>query len=122
MSTKKESFTEDVSIISHGVRIDGNLMSEGNVRIDGIIVGNITVSGNLTIGDSSQLNGEIKAKNITMSGKVVGKILAEEKLKLEPKSVLKGDLITKYLIIEEGACFEGNSHMNNSVTPQSTEQ
>jgi cytoskeletal protein CcmA (bactofilin family) len=114
MSTKKDTFTEDVSIISHGVRIDGNLISNGNVRIDGIIVGNITVNGNLTIGDASQLNGDVKAKNVTMSGKLTGRITAEEKLKLEPKSVLKGDLITKYLIIEEGAIFEGNSQMNNN--------
>jgi len=123
MAVKKESLTEDVSIISNGVKIDGNLFSEGNVRIDGAVEGNVVVIGNLTIGDLSQLNGEVKAKNITMSGKVFGKIVAEEKLKLEPKSVLKGDLITKYLIIEEGAFFEGNSQMNHAKeAPPSNEQ
>ena len=115
MTSKKDSLDEDVSILSHGVRIEGNLFSEGNVRIDGVVNGNITIGGNLTIGDSSQLNGEVKAKNITMSGKVVGKVFAQEKLKLENKSSLKGDIISKFLIIEEGACFEGNSHMNDNV-------
>ncbi len=114
MAVKKDSLSEDVSIISSGVKIDGNLTSNGNVRIDGTVVGNIIVDGNLTIGDQSQLNGDVKAKNITMSGKVVGKITAEEKLKLENKSVLKGDLITKFLVIEEGAFFEGTSRMNSA--------
>jgi cytoskeletal protein CcmA (bactofilin family) len=113
MAVKKDSLSEDVSIISNGVKIDGNLESNGNVRIDGTIIGNIIVNGNLTLGDLGKLNGDVKAKNITMSGHVVGKITAEEKLKLEPKSVLKGDLITKFLIIEEGAFFEGTSRMNN---------
>lgn len=121
MAHKKDSPAEDVSIISSGVKIEGNLVSEGNVRIDGIVEGNVTVNGNLTIGDVSELHGEVKAKNITMSGKVFGKISAQEKLKLEQKSILKGDLITKFLIIEEGASFEGYSHMNNSAPSENKE-
>jgi cytoskeletal protein CcmA (bactofilin family) len=121
MAVKKDSISEDVSIISNGVRIDGNLVSRGNVRIDGSVTGNITVDGNLTVGEASQLNGEVKAKNVTMSGKLTGKIFAEEKLKLEAKSVLKGDLTTKYLVIEEGAYFEGNSQMNNLNVSQTSE-
>ena len=121
MAHKKEAIVEDVSIISNGVKIEGNLFSLGNVRIDGSVFGNVTVNGNLTIGDSSELNGEIKATNITMSGKIIGKVNAHEKLKLESKSVLKGDLTTKYLIIEEGALFEGNSQMNHSDSSENKE-
>ncbi|MCX6171095.1 MAG: polymer-forming cytoskeletal protein [Ignavibacteriales bacterium] len=122
MANKRDSITEDVSIISSGVKIDGNLYSDGNVRIDGSIKGNISVSGNLTIGDVSEIYGEVKAKNITMSGKVLGKINSLEKLKLESKAYLKGDLITKFLIIEEGAHFEGFSSMNNGVSSEPKEE
>lgn len=121
MAHKKETNAEDVSIISSGVKIEGNLFSLGNVRIDGTVFGNVTVNGNLTIGDSSELNGEIKANNITMSGKIIGKVNAQEKLKLESKSVLKGDLITKYLVVEEGALFEGHSQMNHTDSSDSKE-
>ncbi len=121
MANKRDSDAEEVSIISKGVKIDGNLFSEGNVRIDGSVNGNVSVNGNLTIGDTSEIDGEIKAKNITMNGKVVGKIVTHEKLKLESKAHLKGDLITKYLIIEEGAYFEGSSHMNNGKLPEQKE-
>ena len=113
MASKKDSLAEDVSIISNSVKIDGNLFSEGNVRVDGIIHGNVSVNGNLTVGDGSEIQGEVKAKNITMSGKVLGKVTAQEKIKLESKAILKGDLITKFLVIDEGAYFEGYSHMNN---------
>ena len=122
MAHKKETIAEDVSIISSGVKIEGNLFSLGNVRIDGSVLGNVTVNGNLTIGDSSELNGEIKANNITMSGKIIGKVNAQEKLKLESKSVLKGDLITKYLVVEEGALFEGHSQMNHSDSSDNKEE
>lgn len=115
MSQKKDSYAEEVSIISSGVKIEGNLFSEGNVRIDGSIQGDITINGNLTVGETSEMRGEVKAKNITMSGKIFGKVIAQEKLKLESKSYLKGDLITKILVIDEGAYFEGYSHMNSGV-------
>ncbi len=114
MGSKKDLHDDEVSIISSGVKIEGNLTSEGNVRIDGIIVGNLSINGNLTIGETSEVYGEIKAKNVTTNGKIEGKILATEKLKLEPKSVVKGDLVTKILIIEEGAVFEGHSSMNGA--------
>lgn len=113
MAHRRDSDAEEVSIISKGVKIDGNLYSDGNVRIDGSVNGNVTINGNLTIGETCEIDGETQAKNITMNGKVTGKMVTQEKLKLESKAYLKGDLITKYLIIEEGAFFEGSSHMNN---------
>ncbi len=122
MANRRDSEAEEVSIISKGVKIDGNLFSEGNVRIDGAVNGNVSINGNLTIGDTSHIEGEIKANNITMNGKVFGKIVTNEKLKLESKAHLKGDLITKYLIIEEGAFFEGSSQMNNGKIPVQKER
>jgi len=102
MATKKDSLAE-------------------NVRIDGAVHGNVSVNGNLTVGDSSEIHGEIKAKNITMSGKVYGKVTAYEKVKLESKSMLKGDLITKFLIVDEGAYFEGYSFMDNTASSNTNE-
>lgn len=104
----------EVSILSSGVKIEGKLYSEGNVRIDGTIIGDVTVNGNLTLGDTSDINGELKAKNITMSGKVDGKVIASEKLILESKSKLKGDLFARILVIQEGALFDGTSTMSGN--------
>ncbi len=114
MASRKDHLTEDVSIISNSVRIEGNLFSEGNVRIDGVVNGNITVNGNLTVGEGSKINGEMKAKNVTMNGSLTGKVFADEKLRLESKAILRGDLVAKALIVEEGALFQGYSNMENT--------
>jgi len=113
MAVKKDMHAEEVSIISGGVKLEGSLFSEGNVRIDGMVLGNVTVNGNLTIGEIANIQGELKANNVVMGGKIEGKITALDTLRLESKSVLKGDLITRKLIIEDGAFFEGRSMMNN---------
>lgn len=115
MAQKKDYSAEEVSILSSGVKIEGKFYSEGNVRVDGQIFGELKVNGNLTLGDQSEVKGDIKAKNITLSGSVEGTVLASEKVVMESKSVLKGDLFAKVLVIEEGAKFDGKSTMNQAA-------
>ena len=112
------STSVDVSILSSGVKIEGKLYSEGNMRIDGKVIGDVTVNGNLTLGESAEVKGEVRAKNITLSGKVDGLVEVNEKLILESQSVLEGDLTAKILVIEEGAKFEGKSNMSSKPKPE----
>lgn len=118
MSQKRiSSSVEDVSILSSGVKIEGKLYSEGNVRIDGKLIGDAIVNGNLTLGDGSELSGKVKAQNISVSGKLEGIVTASEKLILESKAVMKGDITAKILVIEEGAKFDGKSVMESAARP-----
>ncbi|MCO6474005.1 MAG: polymer-forming cytoskeletal protein [Melioribacteraceae bacterium] len=113
MGPKKDfRSSEEVSILSKGVKIEGKFSSDGNVRIDGIIIGDVIVNGNLTLGDGSKIQGEINAKNVTISGSIEGSVKATEKVILESSSRLKGDVISKLLIIQEGAKFDGKSTMS----------
>jgi len=124
-SKKDEVYSEDVSILSSGVNIDGKLTSNGNVRIDGKIIGDVDIKGNLTLGTSSSINGEIKAKNVTISGKVEGTLKVDNKLTLESTATVKGDIFAKSLIIEEGAKFDGKSsmgHNSSSLTTSTSEK
>lgn len=102
---------EDVSIISKSTQIEGKLTSSGSLRIDGIMNGDIVVNGNLTLGETAVIKGEVKAENITNSGKIFGQVFASEKLIMESKSVLKGDITARTLVIEPGAVFEGKCVM-----------
>lgn len=118
MAQKRNSTSvEDVSILSSGVKIEGKLYSEGNVRIDGKMIGDVIVNGNLTLGEGSELNGKVKAQNIAVSGKMEGVVTSTEKLILESKAVLKGDISAKILVIEEGAKFDGKSMMETTAKP-----
>ena len=103
---------DEVTIISSGVVIDGKVSSNGNVRIDGIVKGDLKADGNVTVGESGEINGEITAEVVTV-GKVTGTVLGKEKIVLEPKANLKGDIVTKILVVEAGAKFDGNSNMSS---------
>lgn len=104
---------DSVTIISEGVVIEGKLSSKGNVRIDGTINGNLNVSGNVTVGKSGLVTGEVNGQMIIHGGKIEGTLKATDKVVLEGTSILKGDIFTKILVVEEGAVFDGNSSMSS---------
>ena len=106
--------SEETTIISRGVKIEGKITSDGNIRVDGDIKGDIISQNNVTVGESGQVNGQINANVITIGGKVVGTVSAKEKLALEVKGNLKGDIFAKTLVVEAGAKFDGNSKMGDS--------
>ena len=114
MKVKNSNIGKDeVTIISAGVLIEGKMSSNGNIRIDGTINGNVTADGNITVGENGEINGEINGEAVTVGGRVMGSVTAKEKLTLEAKSYLKGDLLTKILVIDAGAIFDGKSSMNS---------
>ena len=109
--------TEDITIISNGVKIEGKVASTGSIRVDGTLQGDLNAKGNVTVGEQGNINGEIIANIVTIGGNVVGTVNAKEKLILETKCVLKGDIITKVLVIEAGAKFDGKSNMGDVREP-----
>jgi cytoskeletal protein CcmA (bactofilin family) len=106
--------SDDITIISNGVKVDGTVSSEGSIRLDGIIKGDIICEGNVTIGEQGEVYGKVNGQSIAIGGKVEGVINAKEKLMLESKANLKGDVFTKILVVEAGARFDGKSNMGDS--------
>jgi cytoskeletal protein CcmA (bactofilin family) len=106
--------SDEVTIISNGVKIEGKITSSGNIRIDGDVQGDITSQNNVAIGEFGKVNGQINANEIIIGGTVSGTVKAKEKLVLDSKSKLNGDIITKILVVEAGAKFEGKSKMGEN--------
>ena len=113
--------SDETTIISHGVKIEGKVSCNGNIRVEGEIQGDITSQGKVIVGENGKVNGQISGDDVTIGGKVSGTIRAKEKLVLDSKGNLKGDIFTKILLVEAGAKFDGKSSMGNTretiVTP-----
>ena len=106
--------SEDLTIISHGVKLEGKISCDGSIRVDGTIQGDVSSQGNVTVGEQGVVNGQVNGQMIIIGGKVTGMINAKDKLTLESKADLKGDVFTKILVVEAGARFEGKSNMGDS--------
>ncbi len=108
------------TLIGKGSQFEGNLNVQNSLRIDGKLKGNIKSSDSIIIGKEGDVEGDIEVKNAVIGGKVKGKISATGKVTLESSSVFFGTMRATKLVIDEGAVFDGTSHMkeaNNKSTP-----
>jgi len=109
-SSRPAGGARNPTFIAAGTQVQGDLKSQGTVRIDGVILGSVLVDGDLEIAPGGRIEGEeVKAHNILVNGEVRAKVIAEGKLTLTKRAHLEGDVIAKALDIEAGATFVGRS-------------
>jgi cytoskeletal protein CcmA (bactofilin family) len=93
------------SIICADMKINGSVISEGALQIDGIVDGDVSAT-DITIGASGQITGEVKAEVVKVKGRIRGSIRAR-KVELETGAHVKGDIVHSSLQIQSNAVFEG---------------
>jgi cytoskeletal protein CcmA (bactofilin family) len=94
------------SIISADLRIVGDLVSAGDIQIDGEVEGDIQ-SRTLTVGEGAQVKGSISAETVRVCGAVTGQIKATT-VTLDKTAKVMGDILHTSLAIEPGAFLEGH--------------
>jgi cytoskeletal protein CcmA (bactofilin family) len=94
------------SIVSAGLQVTGNMISDGDVQIEGAIEGDVK-SRMLTVGEAGSVKGGIEAEQVFVSGEVIGKIKAAN-VSLARTARVSGDIIHEVLSVEAGAHLEGN--------------
>ncbi len=94
------------SIISASLKIVGDLISEGDVQVDGIIEGEVKTR-TLTVSENATVKGPIQAKTVHVRGSVTGQINAHT-VELGSTGKVVGDIVHAVLTIEAGASLEGN--------------
>lgn len=107
--------TKPETTIGANTRFVGTLTSDGNIRIDGSVEGDIEVLGNLIVGETGRVIATIKAQNVHVSGAVKGEIIATEKLEISPTGKVWGDITTAALQIDPGGLFRGQSTMSANI-------
>lgn len=114
MGKYNETETVAINLISNGTDITGDVKSNGDIRIDGSLTGNLITKGKVVIGQTGKVNGEVVCKNSEVSGIVEGKIVVSQLLILKASSKILGDISTSKLSIEPGAIFSGNCKMSEN--------
>jgi cytoskeletal protein CcmA (bactofilin family) len=114
MAKYNETESITINLISNGTDITGDIKSNGDIRIDGSLIGNLNTKGKVVIGLTGKVKGEIICKNSEVSGLIEGKIAVSQLLNLKATSKIIGDIATSKLSIEPGAKFTGNCKMSDN--------
>lgn len=113
MGKNNGSENNAINLLAIGTEITGDINSNGDIRIDGTLVGNIITKGKVVIGETGKVKGEIKCKNSDVSGSIEGKIVVSQLLSLKVTANVNGDIQTNKLAIEPGSKFTGNCNMSD---------
>lgn len=103
-----------INLIAKGTTITGEIKSEGDIRIDGELKGNIQSTGRVVVGDTGKVLGEIVCRNCEIAGYVKGKIDIAELINLKATATVIGEINTQRLSIEPGSVFSGNCTMEDT--------
>ena len=103
------------TLISAGTTLNGDIISENDLRVDGTIKGNIKCSSKIIIGPTGFVDGHIESANADITGKVQGNVVVKEFLQLRGESKVTGNLTAAKLQIDPTATFNGQCHMGGTV-------
>ena len=101
----------DTTVILKGTTVSGELYGTGSVLIEGTFLGGIRVDGTVTVARSGEVKGPIRAGEVSVAGNVTGDIAAGGVLRLEMTGYIAGNVTMRSFVIEDGGCFDGQSHM-----------
>jgi cytoskeletal protein CcmA (bactofilin family) len=115
---KTKPYTEQLgktNRIVEGTKIEGNIHSVADFRLDGELIGNFKSDGKLVVGPLGSIIGDIECKNADIEGNFRGKIEVEELLNLKSTAIIEGNVIVGKLAVEPGALFTATCSMKNNV-------
>jgi cytoskeletal protein CcmA (bactofilin family) len=104
-SVKPRKNSAPPSIISLGLTVTGNLVTEGDVQVEGAVTGDIN-AGRVTVGEGARIDGDISAEEVLVMGEVNGRLKARI-VALTGSARVNGDVIHSTLSVDSGARVNG---------------
>lgn len=111
MAKQPEPDHTSINLVGAGTTIKGEIFSNGDIRIDGSILGTVESKGKVIVGNTGVVEGDIICQNADFSGQIKARVEVAELLTLKASSKLFGEIITSKLAIEPGAVFTGSCTM-----------
>lgn len=101
----------DVSHISSGTIIKGEISSLTDIRIDGHVEGKVYSKGKIVVGDQAGVNGSLLCSNLDFWGQMEGDIYVKDTLSLNGSATINGNIHVRKFQVEMGAQINGSCNM-----------
>lgn len=104
-----------LSIIGTGMRVVGDIMAEGVVKVEGVVSGTVRAGRQVLVAKGGEVEGDIITREAIVGGEVRGSIQAQERVEIQATSVVHGDITTKRLLVQEGGELNGVLRMGEAA-------
>lgn len=106
--TEEQSVADSTSFFAQGFRFKGDINATSDIRIEGIIEGNIKTSKKVIIGPSGSVIGNVNASNISLMGEVSGGIFISGLASIGETAKINGNITADKIQIDPGALIEAS--------------
>lgn len=103
------------NVVAKNTSITGDIISEGDFRIDGTLEGTLKTNGRVIIGADGLIKGKVESNNADIEGKFSGELLVHETLTIKATAHISGDVVIGKLSVEPGATFNATCAMKGAV-------
>lgn len=111
----KEPFAQEAeTVIAPSVRVEGDFVSEGNIRVEGAVTGSVDTKQDLLVGRDAEITASVTARNATISGTLHGDLKVEDQLELTETARIDGDIEAKVLTVAPGATLQGKLNIGGA--------
>lgn len=107
-----------MSVIGPGMRVIGDVESNGVIKVDGTVDGSVRGAQQLLLGKSGVIHGDIYATDAVLGGCVVGTVVVAERVEIQGTSSVQGDIHTKSIVVFEGGTINGTVRMGEALPLQ----
>lgn len=104
--------------LNRGTILTGDIRTETDLRIEGVVKGEIHANGKVVVGQTGEIVGNIYAGECTVEGKLQGNVYAKTLLIIKGSAKIEGDLIYKKLVVEEGALIKGSLIVDENISKE----
>ncbi|HXF95675.1 MAG TPA: polymer-forming cytoskeletal protein [Gemmatimonadales bacterium] len=105
-----------LSIIGSGMKVTGDLVAEGVIKIEGTVTGTVRAGRQVLVAKGGVVEGDVFTREAIIGGEVRGGIQAEERVEIQATSVVHGDIATRRLFVQEGGEINGVLRMGEDAT------
>ncbi len=102
------------TIVGPSVKIQGDLNSEGNIKIEGQVSGKVKTSQSVFVIPGAKIAADVLAGNAVVGGEILGNLKISGHLILQSTAKVSGDIICAILRVEDGAQFTGKCSMGQA--------
>ena len=114
------------SLLDSQLAVDGDIETQGSLRIDGRLNGSIRRADTVVLGAGASMEGDVRAREVIVGGTLTGNVYATERVELQPTAVVTGDITAQLVLVQEGGVVNGRvqmqpPHATDATSPHSGE-
>jgi cytoskeletal protein CcmA (bactofilin family) len=99
------------SVIDQSCEMEGRFRFSGTLIINGKFRGELLSPDTLLVGETAELEADVRVGTVIVNGSVSGNITARERVELRAGARIAGGIVTPALVLEEGVVFDGRCSM-----------